>query len=70
MNTCVFSALKDVLDAARNCRQAQSAYFRERTHSRLVLCRHLENRLDQLINEAEYAMLHGCSMPVQSEFPF
>lgn len=70
MNNCVFQALKDVHEAACKCRASQIAYFRDRTNSRLVLARHMESRLDSLIKQADYALLHGCSMSVQSEFPF
>lgn len=70
MNNCAFTALKEVLNAARSCRDAQRGYFASRTNSRLILARQCEKALDQRIIEADFALLHGCSLPVQTEFPF
>lgn len=70
MNNCAFTALQEVLNAARSCRAAQRGYFATRTNSNLERARYLETTLDKRIKEADYALLHGCSMPVRTEFPF
>lgn len=70
MNNCAFTALQEVLNAARSCRAAQRGYFATRTNANLTRARYWEDKLDKEIKQADYALLHGCSMPVQSEFPF
>lgn len=69
MNNCAFTALQEVLNAARSCRAAQRRYFATRTSSDLVQARSLAITLDKRIQDADYALLYGCSMPVQLEFP-
>lgn len=70
MNYCVFAALNSVLETARVCRHAQRAYFASRCEYDLVRARCMESELDNAIRAADYAILHGCALPEQIEFPF
>lgn len=50
-------------------REAQKAYFASRTQNKLTAAKEAEREADMAIADAEYALKHGVTKPVQEELP-